>query len=286
MRYRAASFLIRFFALCAAIALAALFISITAGLLYCAWRAGAGALKAFGPIWNPANGLYGILPMVAGSFITAFMAVGLAFPLSCGILAFIWVYDNRLSHLLRDLLRFMSGIPTVVYGFFGLFLLIPFLRALSGTSGYGVFAVSLILALLVLPVMTITADSALSSALKGSENPMLTASALGLRREQAFLYIVLATQKKALLMGLLLAFSRALGDTLVALMLAGNAPVFPSGLFSSVRTLSGHISLLTATEITPQTEFTLFLSGFILFSAAFVISLITAKIQRRKNESS
>lgn len=262
------------------ISIAALFTVVLGGLVYSASEIGFdAALSAFTIEWSPPDGKYGILPMIAGTAVTAVIATLGAIPLSFGIISFIWIYDNVLSRFMRGLLRFMSGIPTVVYAFCGVFILIPFARDMWGGSGYNILTVSAVLCLLILPTMTLVADSALSSFIKSPENPMLAAASLGMKREKSFLYVAVYAQRKWLLTGVLLAFSRALGDTMVALMLSGNTPVMPGGMLSSVRTLSGHINLLTATEISPQVEFTLFLSGFLLFAAALSVSFVTRSLR-------
>ena len=270
------SVIVCFFTAAGLISIAALFVVIFGGLFYSASKIGfVSAFFALGAEWTPSDGKYGILPMIAGTLLTALLATLYAIPLSFGIISCIWIYDNAFSRFLRGLLRFMSGIPTVNYAFCGMLILIPVIRYFGGGNGYNVLAVSTVLCLLILPTMTLTADSALHSFVKSPENPMLTAASLGMKREKSFLYITLYARRKWLFTGVLLAFSRALGDTLIALMCSGNAPLLPDGLFSSVRTLSGHISLLTATEITPHVEFTFFLSGFLLFIAALSASFIT-----------
>jgi len=270
-----------FFTVTGLLSAAVFFAVVLFGLFYCVSKIGLDAsLSVFAAEWIPADSKYGILPMISGTVVTALLAVLFAAPLSLGIITCIWVYKNAFSSFLRGLLRFMSGIPTVVYAFCGLFILVPLFRSMYGGSGFSIFTVSAVLCLLILPIMTLTADSALHSFIKSPENPMLTADSLGIKRDKSFLYLALYAQRKLLLTGVLLAFGRAMGDTLIALMLSGNAPVMPDGVLSSVRTLSGHISLLTAAEITPQAEFTLFLSGFLLFVSALFVSFITRALRR------
>jgi phosphate transport system permease protein len=234
--------------------------------------------SAFTVRWAPADGAYGIVPMIAGTFFAAFLATALAALPALGISYYLWANDKRASDLLRSLLRFMSGVPTVVYGVCGVFILIPFFRRVWGGSGYNAAIVALLLALLILPTIVLLLDSALSD----RRQLILCAASLGLSCEKAFIHVALATQKKQVLSSVLLGFSRALGDTLIALMLSGNTPVMPGGLFSSLRTLSGHISLLTATEIDAHIEFTLFLSGALLFTAALGVSVASRIIGMRK----
>ena len=275
MKTRRTSVAIHLFAFSGLACILLLFAVIAGGLVYAAFRGG--TFTVFSALWAPAEGSYGILPMLGGTVLTAAVATALAIPLAFGILSCIWIYNIR---FLRALLRFMSGIPTVVYGFCGLFILVPLFRNIWGGTGYSVFIVAVVLCLLILPTMTIIADSAFHSLL-GQSGPPLTTAALGIKKEKSFLYIALYTQRKWLLSAVMLSFGRAMGDTLIALMLSGNTPIMPEGLFSSGRTLSGHISLLTATDITPEIEFTLFLSCFILFMLSMIFSIIVRSLRSK-----
>jgi phosphate transport system permease protein len=272
------------FAAAGAVCVVALFGVIVGALVVSAVKAGgsggtglAAVRGAFAVRWAPAEGAYGIVPMIAGTFFAAVLATALAALAALGISCYLWAHDNRASALLRSLLRFMSGVPTVVYGVCGVFILIPFFRQVWGGAGYNAAIVALVLALLILPTIVLVLDSALSD----RRQILLCAASLGLSAEAAFIHVALAARKKQALSALLLGFSRALGDTLIALMLSGNTPVMPGGLFSSLRTLSGHISLLTATEIDAHIEFTLFLSGALLFTAALGVSAASRIIGRR-----
>ena len=272
--------IIRIFAFLGFISIGGLFVSIIGGLAGSA--ADADILAPFSAVWAPEQGLYGVMPMIASTLVTALLAVLMALPLAAGILGCIWIFNNRLTHSLRWLVRFMSGIPTVVYSFCGLFILVPFFRQLWGGSGYNVLTVSVALCFLILPTVVIVADSALYPLMSKPQGLTLTTSALGMTRTAAFMRAALYIQRKWLVTAVLLGFSRALGDTMVALMLSGNVPLAPSGILEPVRTLSGHISLLAATEINAQVQYTLFLSGFLLFAAALGVNLCATVLRKRQ----
>ncbi|MDR1045049.1 MAG: hypothetical protein LBP33_08030 [Candidatus Adiutrix sp.] len=258
-----------------------LFAAILAGLVHTLGQTGPDILPAvFSLTWNPAQGAYGLLPMISSSIMVALLALVMALPTGFGLLWSIWVYDNRYSLFLRNLLRFMAGIPTVVYGLCGLFILVPFMRGLGAGNGFSLASVSLVLSVLILPPLVLTADSAVHNLMKRPETLTLNAGALGLGRDKAFLYIAVHACRRQIAAGLVLAFGRALGDTLIALMISGNAPVMPKGLFSSLRVLPAHINLLTAVEIDANIELTLFLSGFLLMTAAVGMSLLSRMAQK------
>jgi phosphate transport system permease protein len=263
---RAISASIRFFSYTATGCIALLFFVILGGLIFSAIHADI----------SPLNALISLIPMVTTTLLTALLAVLFAIPLSFGILYSIWVHN---IHILRWLLRFMSGIPTVVYGFCGLMILVPVFRAIGGGTGFSVLLVSVILCFLILPTLTIVADSAMHNIMNQS-GLLFTTAALGMSKPQAFLHVAIYAQRYGLVSAALLAFGRAMGDTLIALMLSGNTAIMPEGLFSSVRTLAGHISLLTATALTADIEFTLFMAGSLLFAASLGISIAIQLIKR------
>ena len=258
-----------------------LFALLFAGFFYTLSKADDGViLNLLSLVWKPEKGHYGIIPMLVTSVAIAALAVSIAVPIGFGLLWRIWGYDNISSKFLRNLLRFMSGIPTVVYGFCGLIVLVPFLRAFGCGSGFGIASVSLVLSFTILPSFVLTADSAIYGLMSRSENILLTSGALGLEREKAILYLVFYVCRKQIAAGGVLAFGRALGDTLIALMISGNAPVMPDGLFSPVRTLAAHISLLTAVEINTEIELSMLMAGITLMLLAVCMSILIRILQK------
>ena len=231
-------------------------------------------LQAFSLSWNPRQGSYGIVPMLAGSVLLAGLATLMALPLCLGLMGFLWGEERSLlGKAIRGLLRFMISIPTVVYGFCAVILLVPLMRAAFGGTGLHLLTTALVLALLILPTMAAVIDNALAQQL---------GSALGLNRQQIFWHIALPAQKRWIGTGVLLALGRALGDTMLPLMLSGNTPLLPSGPLSGIRTLATHISLLTATEIDPQIELTLYLAGVLLLLTSTGASVCGRILQRGK----
>ena len=245
------------------------------GLMLAAFNVGwQDFLQAFSLSWNPRQGSYGIVPMLAGSVLLAGLATLMALPLCLGLMGFLWGEERSLlGKAIRGLLRFMISIPTVVYGFCAVILLVPLMRAAFGGTGLHLLTTALVLALLILPTMAAVIDNALAQQL---------GSALGLNRQQIFWHIALPAQKRWIGTGVLLALGRALGDTMLPLMLSGNTPLLPSGPLSGIRTLATHISLLTATEISPQIELTLYLAGVLLLLTSTGASVCGRILQRGK----
>ncbi len=222
--------------------------------------------------WQPLQGEFGVLPMMTGTLLLATSAVALALPMGVGVCGFAHgVGPRSLGRLVRGIVQFMTGIPTVVYGFVSVFLLVPLVRATFGsTSGYCWLSAALTLAFLTLPTVVIVLDGHLrhlDSALR------LGAAALGLNPAQQFAWVFLPASSRGLLAAALLAFGRAVGDTLVSLMVAGNAPLVPSSPLAPLRTLTAHIGLVLAADVHSTAYHSLFLSGVLLFGVTALVSL-------------
>ena len=223
--------------------------------------------------WAPHEGLYGILPMIFGTLSIALLATALSLPLSLGT-AFVvtGLGGSRLRGILGALVRFMTAIPTVIYGFVGIFLLVPLIRGGLGGAGMCVLAAGTILAVLISPTMILFfADSLLAV------NPahVQAARALGASRIQRLLYVMLPKALGGMTTGLVLALGRALGDTLIALMLAGNAIGAPESLLDPARTLPAHIALVKAADFDSLEFRSIFACGIALylFTTAAVIAV-------------
>ena len=196
--------------------------------------------------WRPHEGQYGVLPMVAGSLTLSGAAFILAYPLGIGVCLFLCgPWGGGLRRVTLAVVTFMTAIPTVVYGFVSVFLLIPLIKNVLGGSGPSVLAACLSLALLVLPTIVLF----LHQAMRETEiRTRLTSASLGLSPIQALLLVVMPGSAQALRAAAIMGYCRALSDTLIPLMLAGNAPQFPDSFFDSVRTLTAHIALVVATD--------------------------------------
>ncbi len=230
-----------------------------------------GDMDFFGALWSPRNGKFGLLTMIHGSLLLSFSALALGWLLSLGCCCTLrGLGSRRLSKLLLACLRFMTAIPTVVYGFAAVFLVVPVIRSAFGGSGFSWLAAAVMLALQGVPAMALTMDGALRSV---ESETSLTASALGLTPVQHLTWVVLPASKKWLLASALLGYGRALGDTLLPIMLAGNAPQFASSPLDSLRTLTAHIGLTLSTGAGGGERYSLLLAGGLLLVNSMIVSL-------------
>jgi len=231
--------------------------------------------------WDPDNQALGIFPMILGTVFISGLAVLLATPIGFGLAAFIQLFAPRsLAGFLRGTVEFMTGIPTVVYGFAALFLLVPAVRNLfSYGTGRSILTASLVLALLVLPTITLIAHDRMAGV---PSRHILAAWSLGASRVEAFLYVILPGAWRGLVSAVVLGTGRAIGDTLIALMLAGNAVALPGSLLDSARTLTSHIALVTAADYESMSFKAIFVCGLLLFLFAAWNILFLRFIERLK----
>jgi len=214
--------------------------------------------------WAPHYGSYGVLPMIAGTVAISLLGILFAFPLSMGCSVLICVVaPGKAGRLLRRIVEAMTGVPTVVYGFIGIFLLVPFVReTFSAGSGMCVLSASLMVALLVSPTMILFFSDGFERVPRSHTDAVLAA---GGTKIQSFLHVVLPCSWRSLAAGLTLSLGRALGDTLIALMIAGNAVQVPGSVLDSARTLTSHIALVIAANFDSLEFRAIFACGLILY---------------------
>jgi len=231
--------------------------------------------------WDPYNHVIGIYPMIVGTVYIAGLALLMAAPMGIGLAAFIHVFAPRpLGRLLRWMVELMAGIPTVVYGFAALFLLVPAIRnVFEYGTGLCVLTASLMLALLIIPTIVLIAEDGL----KAVPVPhILAAEALGATPVETFLYVLLPGAWRGLVSAVVLGAGRATGDTLIALMLAGNALALPKSLLDPARTLTSHIALVTAADYESLSFKAIFACGLVLFAFSAWNVLFLRIIERIK----
>lgn len=229
--------------------------------------------------WRPFQGDFGILPMIVGTLSLAISALVIAYPVGLGLCLFIHgLGPTRLARPLLLLVHAMTGIPTVVYGFVAVFLLVPSLRSYAHGSGFSLLAATLTLSVLILPTIVLLINSQLQQIVPTLR---LTAVALGISRVDELSRISLPAASYGLLSAAILGFGRAVGDTLIALMVAGNATQLPSSVFASIRTLTAHIALVVSTDSQSTTYHSLFAGGLILFLTSASVNLLLHRIKRR-----
>jgi phosphate transport system permease protein len=234
--------------------------------------------------WSPIRESYGIQPMIIGTLGIASLGLTLAIPLSLGCATLIHVVAPRgFGRLLHKMVHLMTGIPTVIYGFVGIFLLVPLIREFFGHgSGLCILSAGLMLALLISPTMILFFVQGLARVPRAY---LMAATAMGGTPIQRLVYVMLPAAWRTILAGLILAFGRAVGDTMIALMLAGNAVATPQSLLDSARTLTAHIALIIAADFDSLEFRSLFICGLILYLFTSLATLtmrfmVTSRMQK------
>ena len=234
--------------------------------------------------WAPHQGSFGIYPMIVGTLAISLLAMVFAFPLSMGCAILISVVSRgRLSKILRKVVEAMTGIPTVVYGFVGIFLLIPLVRnVFNAGSGMCVLSASLMLAVLVSPTMILFFCDSFDRVPRSYGHAVL---AVGGTRIQHFLHVTLPCAWPGIIVAVTMALGRAVGDTLIALMLAGNAVQAPDSVFDSARTLTSHIALVFAADNESLEFKAIFACGVSLYLFTTILVLMIRLAARARGKS-
>lgn len=233
----------------------------------------------FGTVWRPANNLYGILPMILGSLYVTAGALVIGVPL--GVLSAIFLAQfcpKPLYKPLRAAINLMAGIPSVVYGFFGLVVLVPFVRNHFGGYGMGVLTASILLGIMILPTIITVSESALQAVPSSYYDG---AVALGASHERSIFFVMVPAAKRGILAGIVLGIGRAIGETMAVIMVAGNQAIIPDSLTSGVRTLTTNIVMEMGYSTDLHRE-ALIATAVVLFVFILLINLTFSVLSRGK----
>lgn len=233
----------------------------------------------FGTVWRPANNLYGILPMILGSLYVTAGALVIGVPL--GVLSAVFLAQfcpKPLYKPLRAAINLMAGIPSVVYGFFGLVVLVPFVRNHFGGYGMGVLTASILLGIMILPTIITVSESALQAVPSSYYDG---AVALGASHERSVFFVMVPAAKRGILAGIVLGIGRAIGETMAMIMVAGNQAIIPDSLTSGVRTLTTNIVMEMGYSTDLHRE-ALIATAVVLFVFILLINLTFSVLSRGK----
>lgn len=234
----------------------------------------------FGREWRPANDIYGIFPMIVGSIYVTVGALILGVPI--GILTAVYMVEfcsKKLYKVMKPAINLMAGIPSVVYGFFGLVVLVPFVRDNFGGRGMSVLAASILLALMILPTIISMSESAIRAVPRTYYEGGL---ALGASHERSVFFTVVPAAKSGIFAGITLGLGRAIGETMAVMMVAGNQPIIPGSALDGVRTLTTNIVMEMGYSTDLHRE-ALIATAVVLFVFVLIINLTFSMLKRRVN---
>ncbi len=279
--------LFKFILVAAALISVTIVMGIFISLLFGSWQ----SINKFGlsfiwsDVWNPAANKFGALPFIIGTLSTSFLAllISLPFAFASAIYLSLYLKSGWLSGLLKFSVELLAGIPSIIYGFWGLFVLVPIVRSIEIKLGFipygvGVASASIILAIMIIPY----ASSMASEVIKLVPQDLKEAGfAMGATKFEVIKNIILPFAANGIFSGILLAFGRAFGETMAVTMVIGNSNILPKNIFSPANSMASVI----ANEFT-EARGDLYLSslieiGLLLFIISFIVNAIGNKIMKR-----
>lgn len=232
----------------------------------------------FGQKWKPSNNLYGILPFILGSIYVTAGSVIIGVPTALLTAVFLAFYcPKRLYPVLKAMINLMAGIPSVVYGFFGLVLIVPLMRQLTGKDGSTMLTASILLGIMILPTVTGVVEPALRSV---PDSYYEGALALGATHERSVFFAVLPAAKSGVIAGVVLGIGRSIGETMAVIMVAGNQTWMPQGILKGLRTMTANIVMEMGYAADLHRE-ALIATGVVLFVFILIINLCVSALKRR-----
>lgn len=238
-----------------------------------------------GAKWKPGNDIYGILPMILGSIYITAGAVVIGVPVGLLTAIFMAFYcPKKLYGLLKPCTELLAGIPSIVYGFFGMVIIVPAVRTVAHVvfhvdiSGSSILAASVLLGIMILPTVIGVSEAALRAV------PSVYyegAVAMGARHERAIFTVMLPAAKSGVLAGVVLGIGRAIGETMAVIMVAGNQPRLTGNMLKGIRTMTANIVLEMGYATGLHRE-ALIATGVVLFVFILIINLTFSVLKRRK----
>ena len=234
-----------------------------------------------GKIWKPGNNIFGILPMILGSIYVTAGALVIGVPI--GILTAVFLArfcPKKIYKIVKPGVDLLAGIPSVVYGFFGLCVLVPWVRSTFGGNGNSILTASVLLGIMILPSIIGVSESAIRTVPNKYYEGAL---ALGATHERSVFLTVVPAAKSGILAGVILGVGRAIGETMAVIMVAGNQARMPKGVLKGVRTLTANIVIEMGYAADLHRE-ALIATGVVLFVFILLINLLFSALKRRTVE--
>lgn len=223
-----------------------------------------------GTTWRPGNDLYGIFPMIIGSLYITGGAILLGVPVGIFAAVFLARYcPKNIYRIVKPATELLAGIPSVVYGFFGLMVIVPLVRNWFGGNGMSILTASFILGIMILPTIIGVSETSIRAV---DEAYFEGAQALGATKEASIFRCVIPAAKSGILAGVVLGIGRAIGETMAVVMIAGNQPRIPDGILEGVRTLTTNVVLEMGYATGLHRE-ALIATGVVLFVFILIINV-------------
>lgn len=231
-----------------------------------------------GTVWKPLENHFGILPMIVGSCYVTAGAIIIGVPV--GLLCAIYMAEfcpRGVYRILKPAIDLLAGIPSIIYGFFGLMVIVPVMQQLTGTSGKGVLTASIMLGIMILPTIISVSEAAIRAV---PESYYEGALALGATHERSVFFTTVPAAKSGIMAGIILGIGRAIGETMAVVMVAGNQPVIPESLTSGVRTMTINIVLEMGYAAKGMHRDALIATAVVLFVFILIINICFSLVKR------
>ena len=234
-----------------------------------------------GKKWKPLENQFGIFPMIVGSIYVTAGAILIGVPTGIFCAVFMAKFcPEKLYRILKPSIELMAGIPSIVYGFFGLMVIVPAMQSLFGGSGKGMLTASVLLGIMILPTIIGVAESAIRAVPESYYEGSL---ALGATSERSVFFAVLPAAKNGIMAGVILGIGRAIGETMAVVMVCGNQSVLPKNLTSGIRTLTANIVLEMGYAADLHRD-ALIATAVVLFVFILIINTLFSVIKNRSKD--
>lgn len=233
-----------------------------------------------GKKWKPGMDTFGIYPMILGSIYVTAGAIVIGVP--AGVLTAIFLTKfcpPRLCKIFKTIIDLMAGVPSVVYGFWGMVVLVPFVKNTFGGNGNCILTASILLGIMILPTIISVSEASLQAVPKTYYEGAL---ALGATKEQSVFFVVLPAAKSGITAGIILGIGRAIGETMAVVMVAGNQARMPNGILRGIRTLTANIVIEMGYAADLHRD-ALIATGVVLFIFIMVINLLFSILKSKRN---
>lgn len=236
----------------------------------------------FGAKWQPLGDVFGIFPMILGSFYATLGAIVLGVPI--GILTAVFLAEiapEWLVRFVRPAVELLAGIPSVIYGFFGLIIVVPLIDKFFGGGGNSLLAAIFILGVMILPTVISISETSIRAVPREYKEGAL---ALGASKIQTIFQVLLPAARSGILTAVILGIGRAIGETMAVILVAGNTPMIPRGLTDRIRTLTANIAMEMGYAFGLHQR-ALFATGVILFVFIMILNILLSKFSSKVGEA-
>lgn len=234
----------------------------------------------FGTEWRPDAESWGIFPMIIGSVLVTGIAILIGVPIGVLCAVFMSFYcPKKLYKFVKPAINLLAGIPSIVYGFFGVMVLVPFIRNVFGGSGKSLLTAGILLGIMILPTIIKTTEASLNAVPTSYYEGSL---ALGATHERSVFFAALPAAKSGILAAIILGVGRAIGETMAVVMVAGNQAILPESITSGVRTLTSNV-ILEMGYADEHKQGILVATAVVLFVFILIINLCFSVLKRRKD---